>query len=422
MSSSALPLLVRKQRFRRLLQVALATVVALHAWAFVGLRKNVRDGYADFSIFYTAGKCLAKGLGSRMYDVATEKRLQREFISPAKIEEGPLPYTHPPFEAPLFVPLALLPYVTAYSVWNAISVLLLLGFVLLMRPYLPRLRERAEALPFLAALAFFPVFLCLFEGQDSVLLLFIFALVYVNMKLGREFVAGMCLALALFRFQIVLPILAVALLRRKWRLLTGLALVGIALTGISLAVVGWNSFWNYPRQLWYVYRLWELSPGQAGAALNPAYMPNLRGLTFALLGDGRFAHLLTNSVSLALVGFAAWKWNADPREPNFDLGFALTIAIAVMVSFHLNAYDMTLLLLPLLLGGNWVMQRAGSDLLSSRLVLVGIASLFLSPLWFSLRGGALFWAVLIFGLGLAVSRGEEGTSALAGSSQTSGLL
>lgn len=400
--------------------MALAAVVALHAWAFVGLRKNAQEGYADFSIFYTAGKCLVKGLGPKMYDVATEKSLQREFISPAKIEQGPLPYTHPPFEAPLFVPLALLPYVTAYSVWNAISLLLLLACVLLLRPHLRGLREWAEALPFLAALAFFPVFLCRFEGQDSVLLLFVFALVYVNMKLGREFVAGMCLGLALFRFQIVLPVLAVALLRRKWRLLTGVALVGTALTGISLAVVGWNSFWRYPQQLWQVYRYWELSPSQVGVALNPAYMPNLRGLTFAWLGDGPMAHLLTRLVSLALVGFAAWKWKADPREPGFDLGFALTIAIAVMVSFHLNAYDLTLLLIPLLLAGEWAMQRAREDLLSSRLVLAGIASLFLSPLWLSFRFGALFWAVLIVGLGLAIGRGAERELALAGDAQTSG--
>lgn len=422
MSSGALPSLARKQRFRRLLQVTLAAVVALHAWAFLALRKNVREGYADFSIFYTAGKCLAKGLGPQMYDVATEKRLQREFISPAKIGQGPLPYTHPPFEAPLFVPLALLPYVTAYSVWNAISVLLLLGVVLLMRPYLSRLREHSETLPFLMALAFFPVFLCRFEGQDSVLLLFVFAAVYVNMKLGRELVGGMCLGLALFRFQIVLPVLAVALLRRKWRLLTGVALVGIALTGISLAVVGWNSFWKYPQQLWYVYHLWELSPGQVGSALNPTYMPNLRGLTFALLGDGPFAHLLTTIASLALVGLAAWKWKADPGHSDFDMGFALMVAVAVMVSFHLNSYDMTLLLIPLLLAAEWIVQRARTDLLSSRLLLLGTASLFLSPLWLSFRGGALFWAVLIVGLGVAVGRGVQRQLVLAGGSQTSGHM
>ena len=351
-----------------------------------------------------------------MYDVATEKRLQREFISPAKIEQGPLPYTHPPFEAPLFVPLALLPYVTAYSVWNAVSVLLLLGFVLLMRPYLARLRERSEVLPFLAALAFFPVFLCLFEGQDSVLLLFLFALVFVFLKGGQEVLAGICLGLTLFRFQLVLPVVAVALLRRRWRLLAGFVLAAIALAGISLAVVGWGPLWSYP------YQLWELSRTQVNGAMNPTYMSNLRGIVYILAGDGRFAHLLTTGVSLALVGFAAWKWNADPREPNFDLGLALTIAIAVMVSFHLNAYDMTLLLIPLLLGGNWVMHSARTDMLSSRLVLLGIASLFLSPLWSSLRGGVLFWAVLIVGLGLAVSREEERQMALAGSSQASGHM
>lgn len=418
MPSSTSPLAARKQRLRWLIQVALAAVIALHAWAFLALRKNVREGYADFSIFYTAGKCIAKGLAPQMYDVATEERLQRDFISPAKIAQGPLPYTHPPFEAPLFVPLTLFSYVTAYSVWNAITLALLLGFVLLMRPYLPHLRNWSEALPFLMALAFFPVFLCRFEGQDSVLLLFFFALFYVNLKRGHEFASGMCLGLALFRFQLVLPIAAIALLRRKWGLLTGTAVVGIALAGISLAVVGWNSLWNYPHQLWWVYRLWELSPG-GGGALNPAYMPNFRGLTFVLAGDGPAAHLLTTLVSLCLVGFAAWKWKADPREPGFDMGFALTVAVAVMVSFHLNAYDLTLLLIPVLLAGEWVVQGARRNVLPSRLLQVAIALLFLSPLWFRYRYEALFWAMLIAGLGLAFSREQDRETALAGSAQTS---
>lgn len=413
MSSCARPLPARKQRFRRLLQVLLAAMLGLHAWAFVALRKNAREGYPDFSSLYTAGQCLHRGLASHLYDLATQKRLQREFVSPAKIEQGPLPYNHPPFEAPLFVPLAFLPYVTAYLAWNAISLLLLLGFVLLMRPYLPRLREWSETLPFLAALAFFPVFLCLFEGQDSLLLLFLFALVYVFMKGGKEFLAGICLGLTLFRFQLALPVVAVVLLLRRWRLLAGFALAALAMAGISLAVVGWGALWNYP------YQLWELSRTQVNGTMNPTYMPNLRGLVYVLAGDRFFARLLTAIVSLVLVGFAAWKWRADPRELHFDMGFALTIAVSVMVSYHLNGYDMSLLLIPLLLAGEWVMQRARTDRLPSGLLLVASASLFLSPIWLPYSYGALFWTVLIVGLDLAAGRGEVRELELAGGAQAS---
>jgi hypothetical protein len=398
MASSAGPPQPRQQRLRRLLQVVLAAMLALHAWAFVALRKNVREGYPDFSIFYTAGECVQRGLGSQLYDLATEKRLQEGFIPPAKIHLGPLPFTHPPFEAPLFVPLVALPYQTAYAVWHAISLALLLGFVLLMRPYLPRLRGWSETLPFLAALAFFPVFLCLFEGQDSLLLLFLFALVYVCMRSGKEFLVGICLGLALFRFQLVLPVVGAALLRRKWRVLAGFTLAALAMGAISLAVVGWGPLWNYP------YQLWELSRTQVNGAMNPTYMPNLRGLIYDAAGDHLPARLLTAIVSLGLVGFAAWKWKTDPPHPAFDLSFALMLAVSVMASYHLNGYDMSLLLIPLLLAAEWMLSRSTASTAATRLLLAATGLLFLMPLWQGIRYGALFWTVLLAALSLALSR------------------
>lgn len=401
MPSGPPPALAHKQRVRRLLQAVLVTILGLHAWAFVALRHNVREGYPDFSIFYTAGTCLERGLASHLYEIGTQKQLQQEFIPPAKIHQGPLPFTHPPFEAPLFVPLVLLPYETAYLVWNAVSLLLLLGFVLRMRPYLPHLRAWSETIPFLAALAFFPVFVCLFEGQDSLLLLFLFALVYVAMKGGRELLAGIWLGLALFRFQLVLPFVAVALLRRRWRLLAGFALTAMALAGLSAAVVGWGPLWNYPHQLW------QLSRTQIGGAMNPTYMPNLRGLVFDLTGDGLFAHVLTAVGSLALLGLTAWKWKVDPRQPDFDLGFGLMLAVAVMVSYHLNQYDMSLLLIPLLSAAEWAVSQSRTDTGAARLLVAAIGLLFLTPIWFGYRYGALFWAVLLLGLSLALGRGEE---------------
>ncbi len=390
-----------KQRFRRLLQAVLALIIGLHAWAFVALRHNVREGYPDFSIFYTAGECLQRGLASHLYDLGTQKRLQQEFIPPAKINQGPLPYTHPPFEAPLFVPLVLLPYQTAYLVWNAGSLLLLLGFVLLLRPYLPRLRAKSETIPFLAALAFFPVFVCLFEGQDSLLLVFFFALVYVAMKGRRDLLAGICLGLALFRFQLVLPFAVVALLRRRWGLLAGFALTAMALAGLSAAIMGWGPLGNYPHQLL------QLSRTQVGGAMNPTYMPNLRGLVFDLIGDGVFAQVLTAVMSLSLVGWTAWKWKVDPEQPGFDLGFSLMLAVAVMVSYHLNQYDMSLLLIPLLLAAEWAGSRSETDKAAAWLLVAALGLLFLTPIWFGYRYGALCWTVLPVGLSLALGRGAE---------------
>ena len=84
---------------------------------FFSLRREIAAGYPDFTIFYTAGKAVNEGRGRQLYDLETQLALQRGFAPEVKRRENALPFNHPPFEALLFVPLASLPYVTAYLVW-----------------------------------------------------------------------------------------------------------------------------------------------------------------------------------------------------------------------------------------------------------------------------------------------------------------
>lgn len=390
-----------KPRLRSLLLLALAAMVGMHAWVFLSLRQEVRQGYPDFTAFYAAGKCVQRGLGSRLYSMETQARIQQEFASSVKIRNSPLPFTHPPFEAVLFVPLAFLSYSAAYWAWNAISVLALATFLAVLRPHIPRLRGWSEALPFLCGLAFFPVFVCLLQGQDSLLLLLLFGLALVAMRSGRDFAGGICLGLALFRFQLVLPVIAVVVLLRRWNMIAGFAVTAAALGGISAAVVGWGEVMNYPR------RLLQISHMQAATAMNPKIMPNLRGVIASLAGDGDFAHVLIALLSLALVAWVAWRWKADTRQPDFELGFGLTLVVAVMVSYHLMAHDLSVLLLPLLLAAEWLLRERARGV-ARRLLVAAIGILFFSPIYFLLwfryqRFSALFWAVALLGVGLSLA-------------------
>jgi hypothetical protein len=95
----------------------LAAMIVLHGWMFFSLRREIVTGYPDFTIFYTAGKCILQGHARQLYDLETQFAIQREFASAVKQRENALPFNHPPFEALLFAPLARLPYVAAYLVW-----------------------------------------------------------------------------------------------------------------------------------------------------------------------------------------------------------------------------------------------------------------------------------------------------------------
>jgi hypothetical protein len=401
------------------LVLALVGMAGMHAWVFFSLRQEVRLGYPDFTAFYAAGKCVQRGQGSQLYNMQAQGRIQQEFASGVKIRNGPLPFTHPPFEAALFVPLVFLSYSAAYWVWNAVSlVALVVVFLLLLRPHLPKLRGWSETLPLLCGLAFFPVFVCLLQGQDSLLLLLLFGLAFVAMKSGREFVSGICLGLALFRFQLVLPVIAVLLLRRRWKTVAGFATTAAALVGISAAVVGWGGLMNYPHQLL------QFSHVQAGAAMNPRLMPNLRGIVAGLAGDGNWAHVLIGVLSAALVVWAASKWNAGGQQTQFDLGFGLTLVVAVIVSYHLMAHDLSVLLLPLLLAGEWLLRERPRGV-ARWLTVAGIGILFLSPIYFLLwfryqRFSAMFWAVALLGAGLSLALRRQDRAELAQAAGNSG--
>jgi len=418
MSSPVPGVSAHKPRLRVLLLLALAAMLGMHAWVFFTLRQQVRQGYPDFTAFYAAGKLVRGGQGAQLYKMDAQARAQQEFASGVKIRNGPLPFTHPPFEAVLFAPLALLTYSSAYWLWNLVSLSALVGFLLLLRPELPQLRAWSEAVPFLAGLAFFPVFVCLLQGQDSLLLLLLFGLAFAAMKGDRDFLAGICLGLALFRFQLVLPVMAVVLLRRRWKVAGGFAVAAAALVGISAGVVGWEQALKYP------FELLQISRAQGAGAMNPQVMPNLRGAVSSLAGDGNLAHALIALISLALVGLAAWKWKADPQQPGFDLGFALTLVMAVMVSYHIMAHDLSLLLIPLLLAAEWLL-RQGAPGIGRRLVTAAISVLFLSPIYFLLwfryqRFSLLFWVVALLALGLGLAVGGEEARPRAEAARNSG--
>ncbi len=376
-------------------------MIVVHAWMFFSFRKDIATGYPDFTIFYTAGKCILQGRGRQLYDLETQFAIQREFAPEVKHRENPLPFNHLPFEALLFAPLARLPYVAAYLVWAAFNLALILAFCKLLRPWLPSLHGFLPALPLLSMFAFFPVIMALLQGQDSILLLFLYGLAFSALATGRGFVAGLCLALALFKFQLVLPFVVVLLVRRQWRAIAGFVITSFVLLLVSAAVVGWTGVMAYPG---FVLRL---SRSGAQAGIYPRDMPNLRGLVAGSLDlAGLPATLLIIVLSIALLALGAYWWRGQP-EHQFVLGFSLCVTITTITSYHLLVHDLSLLILPILLLAELLF--AGEIVGRARRILVAsLAIFFLTPLYavlqFSFREmNLMVFAVGMFAAGTAIA-------------------
>jgi len=338
----------------------------------------VRKGYPDFTIFYSAGKIVREGLGRQMYDEATQYRVQQEFAGGVSIRQSALPYNHPPFEALLFVPFTYLPYFPAYLCWGAINLLLIAGLSSWVRPHLPLLRAAPAALWAVAGLSFFPIFVSFLQGQDMVLLLALLSFTFLAIEKNADVAAGGCLALGMFRPHLVLPMLLFLLWRRGAKVLLGFVPVSTLLLLVSIAVAGWKGLLSYPGYVWHI----EQTMGRG--AIVPADMPNIRGLADTLLGrfSPIFSLLLTLAVSLILVVFAAGKRGKSDKIRH--LQFSLWIITTVLVSYHAFAYDLSLLVLPMLLVWDHARSATGNRT-TNRLLILPILFLLTSPLQMVLR-------------------------------------
>jgi len=380
-------------------------MIVLHAWMFFSFRREIAAGYPDFTSSYTAGKSIIQGRSRQLYDLETQFAIQHEFASEVKNRENPLPFNHPPFEALLFAPLALLPYVTAYIVWAVLNISLILGFWHLLRPRLPALHALLPALPLLAMFAFFPVAMALMQGQDSILLLFFYGLAFLGLAKGRAFVAGLCLGLALFKFQLVLPFVLVLVLKRQWKAAAGFATTAFVLLWVSVAVVGWSGVIAYPEFLL------RLTRSGARVGIDPRDMPNLRGLVAGSLHwAGLPAALLIIVLSVALLALVSHWWRMQSRH-QFVLGFSLCLTITIITSYHLQVHDLSLLILPMLLVAELLVagQIAGP---ARRILITSLVVLFFTPLYevlqFSFREmNLMVTAVAMFAAGTAIALTSE---------------
>jgi len=333
----------------------------------------ILQGYVDFASFYTAGRIVQSGQSPRLYDPALQWKVQQEFASTVKIRRGPLPYIRPPFEALLFLPLAYLTYPTACVLWMALKTILLLAIPFL----LPREDHKGEAISArawegLLCLAFFPAAFDLLQGQDSVLLLLILVFALRLLLRGADLQCGVVLGFGLFKFHFIIPLIAIFALRKKSRVVMGFLATASFLFVVSLMLVHWAGILAYPRYLWGLNQVSELG------MVKPRSMPNVRGLVTTFLGDRPLpavAQWFLGGIAIAGVIVAARSWRSKDRR-FISAAFCFSIVVMLATSYYSYSYDLTLLLMPLLLFGGTFFE--GSEIAGwPRTLFIAVAAVLL---------------------------------------------
>jgi len=326
----------------------LGAMVALQGAVLWQARRSIPAGLPDFSIFYTAARILASGQGHHLYDDNLQEAVQRSFGEAAVERRGTiLPFNHPPFEAVLFVPLAHFSYLTAYLIWVTINLGLLCALIYLLRPRFAGLGQEPFSLWFLSALAFFPIFIALIQGQDSILLLFCYGMVLLGLRRNAEWQAGTWLALGLFKFNLVLPFaLPLCVLWRR-KVIGGFTSMAALLVALGLTVTGWRGFLEYPAYVWLTEHdrkyVWNTPHGN---------IANLRGMVRAVFSGleqpiPQIVLILVSATLLVTITYTWYKTSPSVLSGSL-LPFAVGVVAAVLLSYHIYVHDLSLLFLAIL--------------------------------------------------------------------------
>jgi len=371
-----------KTRYRLVAAFLLAMTVA-NGIEFWQQRARIAAGYGDFSALYTSGLMLRQGKGRLLYDRHEQWTAQQEFAPHVDIRQGPMPFIRPPFEALVFLPLTYFSYPVALAIWSLVKVVLLWLSVRMLPRSQPFTRIYPSWLEAALCLGLFPVFLDLFQGQDAILLLLIAAAVLNRLQSGKDAVAGLLLALGLFKFLLVAPIAIMLWLAGRARISAGFLPGAAVLVALSCVISGVSVLSVYPRYLL------SLNRATGVGVVTAQSMPNLRGLLTAFLGRAPYPgaiHWLLLPAAIAAIVLTARLWRplVNTGFPGLASGYCLALLAAILTSYYAYSYDMTLLIIPLLLLGGGFLEEPWLPPLARYMIAGGLLVLICTPLYWAL--------------------------------------
>ncbi|MGH9929092.1 MAG: glycosyltransferase family 87 protein [Pyrinomonadaceae bacterium] len=315
---------------------------------------------ADFGAFYIAGEIFNTNTPDRIYDTGLHHQLYQELFPDAP-PDAQLPYVNAPFFILPFTILARLPYPLAYLFWVALSLALYVaGFSLIWRT-LKGIPADAWFTALLLALSFMPFLVeCLAGGQTSAVGFFCLALA-LNQERARHYIlSGLALSLCAYKPTLLLLIVPMLLITRRYSTLLGFVAGGGLLTLVSLLLVGKQGCLGYINTLLYFtnastsgasgLQSWKYVDINSFFRLLLAHSPYLRwGMTAAA-----FLFALPFLVRL-------W-WKSDYKRQNEErLDWALTITWTLVLNLYVGIYDSTLVVLSLLLTTEVLYRRKDKD-------------------------------------------------------------
>jgi len=375
---------IKAQRYILIIFCAIISLMIPLSYA-VRVRKAINSGQGDFHYLYATGQIVGTGNADNLYDAATQSKVTSKLYD-TELTKSEVSNVHGPVEAIFFVPFAALPYVQAVWLWWGLNISLAYASLYLLLPLIPKVRVEWTLL---SLGTFFPLLLTEITGQDTILSLFILSIWIRGLARGRFWMVGSTLALLLYKPNLALPLIVMIVLTSPEPLpiMVGFVVTCLLLSLASVSILGPSAILAYPHALLHFV-------GSKAEVFVPD-MANARGLINWFL-ESQLSKptifLLTVAVSILIMTAAIWSIRVNKNKQN--LGFALSIITTILVGYHNNTYDLTLLLLPLLLVWNWTNEH--TDTLPSKLLKFYVPVLFCSSILIYFRPQIYTCAVVLF--------------------------
>jgi hypothetical protein len=302
----------------------------------------------DFIYFYGDGSIVRSYPINRLYDYSLQLKTFNDIFPFHDGAYGPSPY--PPFVGLFFSLFARLPFWPAYLAWLGVSMsLYLIGIWAVAKVIFPTERLKSS-LVFCFALAFYPFTVgTLANGQLATVAVFSIGVAIFFEARSRFFVSGLALSILAYKPTLLLILLPMLLLTRRFRTMLGFCTGAAGLMLATTMVVG--------AQIWPAYAHFLASFGRtAGVSGNSAlrlwkYVDFSSFMNAMVGGRSWIALAILLAVAggfAAVLGVMLWH-SATMSQPGHYLAWAATLTWTLLLNVYVPIYDTVLVTIAVVL-------------------------------------------------------------------------
>jgi hypothetical protein len=309
--------------------VGISAIIIYYFWYMVPYKSIL---LTDYPPYYVGAKSIKEGMAAYLYSPEAHYYFQGKFIGE---EASNAIYRNLPITALIYLPFTFLLFYTSYKLFVLASVLVSYIFTAISVQTFANIRKHPYF--FLIPLFFLPSVAAIGMGQYSWIYALLLLVIYKLLPKSTLF-TGLLSSLVILKPQLIILIPFIFILAKSnINFLKGL-IVGIGIiTAINFLLVG-SLMFSYPK-----FAL-ETETSQYGAKTEEILSLHA-GLKTATGLQNNYSAMVNAFVYLVILSIFYVK----RRYLDYSLLFAKAVLFSLVLSVHVMGYDLTLLLIPILI-------------------------------------------------------------------------